>query len=921
MKNSGTEKLVFHVISQTHWDREWYATFERFRSALVEVIDRLLNLLEKDDSIKFFMFDGQTVILEDYLEIRPENEVRIKNLIQNGKILVGPWYLLADMFLPSGEALVRNLLLGKQISEEMGRRNDCGYLPDVFGFNSQVPQILNGFGIDNTQIFRGVGKEIKQSEFLWEAPDGTQILATYLPGGYYNFKLDELDIEKNVNKALSALEELENWRSTNNVVLMNGMDHYYADEQIHQKISVVNKKLEHGSICQSTLPVYVDSVKEAIEKQGIKLQIYSGEFRENRPARITPGVISTRIYLKQENAKAQALLERFAEPLSVFNWMSGDGYDRGLLKQSWKYLIRNHPHDSICGCSIDDVHSEMMSRYFKSEQISAGLISKAINSICLKINTASGSGIPVIVFNTLQFKRTDPVKMKLFIPFFENIDINNSAGRPVPFHIINRKEVELKYVFHNARWSMGSDMAFSEGTIVLPSNIAGPQELLDAYNSDNPGQLKKFYETEIEILAGDIEAYGWETFFISKSETAEIDSDIKSGKGYIENEYYRVDIDLDGRLNLTDKLNDLNYSNINYFIDGSDAGDEYNYSPALNDDIINSNDSLRGVVIETHQPVKACMKLTYRLKLPASLRRDRLQRSSNMSDLPVETVITLYSKTKRIEFETKIENTIKDHRLRVVFDTPINAEYSYALSPFDCVTRKIFRPEEASVAEGNIQLGPGEEVEVASYPHSGFVDVSDGTDGLCLIAEGLPEYEVIPGGNNGGVSVQLTLLRSVGWLSRSDLLTRKGHAGPMLAAPQAQCQGTHIFKYALVPHKGTYEESNIVYEALKHSTPMRSVQTYNHDGQLPVAGNFLGIDGKGIVISAVKLSEKKNRLVMRTFNITNRNVDATISSRHLIKNANLLNLQEDIVEELNVKNGEVKIQFLKKQIKTIEIGF
>jgi len=176
MKNGGTmANYTMHVISHTHWDREWYLTFQQFRMRLVDLIDNLLNLLERDEDFKYFNFDGQTIVLEDYLEIKPQNEAKLRQYIQEGRILVGPWYQLNDEFLVSGESTIRSLLIGHLIAEDFGSVTKIGYLPDQFGNISQMPQIFQGFGIDNCLFGRGLQLvDGRKTEFIWESPDGSQ---------------------------------------------------------------------------------------------------------------------------------------------------------------------------------------------------------------------------------------------------------------------------------------------------------------------------------------------------------------------------------------------------------------------------------------------------------------------------------------------------------------------------------------------------------------------------------------------------------------------------------------------------------------------------------------------------------------------------------------------------------------------------
>ncbi len=351
------------VVSHTHWDREWYLPFQRFRMKLVEMVDTLLDILDTEPSYKYFTLDGQTVVLEDYLEIRPENRERLAKHIRNGRILIGPWYVLPDEFLVSGESLVRNLLLGHLVAKEYGGVMPVGYLPDTFGHPSQIPQIFQGFGLDNAVIYRGV--ETDSSEFLWESPDGTSVLAVFLPGGYCNAMSMTSAPQRFLEHVGELVDKIKAMATTDTILLMNGCDHLAPRRELEQIIIQANQRLDNGlKLQQGTLPQYIERVKAA----NPDLKTLRGEFRRPRPGRVTPGVISSRMYLKLENFRSFTALEKYAEPIAALSWLLGESYPRAFLWQAWKYLLQNHPHDSICGCSVDSVHRDMCRRLSLPEQ-------------------------------------------------------------------------------------------------------------------------------------------------------------------------------------------------------------------------------------------------------------------------------------------------------------------------------------------------------------------------------------------------------------------------------------------------------------------------------------------------------------------------------------------------------------------------
>ena len=168
-------KYSCHVISNTHWDREWRYPFQSYRMDLVVMMDRLLDILEQQPGYRAFFLDSQTSLLEDYLEIRPENRRRIKAQVQADRLQIGPWYTLPDMWGCPGEALVRNLLMGHKVASRFGRVTKVGYTPFSNGQISQVPQLYRGFGLDSIMFYRGIGKHLAKSEFVWEGPDSSRV--------------------------------------------------------------------------------------------------------------------------------------------------------------------------------------------------------------------------------------------------------------------------------------------------------------------------------------------------------------------------------------------------------------------------------------------------------------------------------------------------------------------------------------------------------------------------------------------------------------------------------------------------------------------------------------------------------------------------------------------------------------------------
>src|SRR5713226_4126688 len=410
------EQLNIILVPHTHWDREWYQTFQQFRIRLVRTIDKLLDILDRDDKFSHFMLDGQTIVLDDYLEVQPEQEERLKRYIRAGRIQVGPWYLQPDEFLVSGESLIRNLQIGIQRAAEFGGGMRIGYVPDCFGHIAQLPQIFQGFGIDNAIFWRGVGAEAHKSEFYWAAPDGTQVLVVFLAGamGYSNARDMPLVPEEFVARVEFLAAPLLPMATTNTLLFMNGSDHLEPQDGLPEAIESANKLLAHINpeyenilthyghfehigqakhidsihVRIGTLPQYIEAIQQQIERSpGISLQTLSGEMRSSQYSHLLPAVLSTRMWIKQQNTAIEHLLERWVEPLTAWAWKLGSAYPQGLVRLAWQYLLQNHPHDSICGCSIDQVHRENSVRFAQSQQISEGLLAQALQSLAAATNT------------------------------------------------------------------------------------------------------------------------------------------------------------------------------------------------------------------------------------------------------------------------------------------------------------------------------------------------------------------------------------------------------------------------------------------------------------------------------------------------------------------------------------------------------
>jgi alpha-mannosidase len=889
-----TDKKRIHIISHTHWDREWYLPLEEYRIKLVDLVDRLLDVLEKDPEYKYFMLDGQTVVLEDYLKIKPENKERLKKLIAKGRLLIGPWYILPDEFLVSAESHIRNLLLGDKISQEFGGKMEVGYLPDSFGHIAQMPQILRGFGIETAVIWRGVGKEVKRTEFIWQAPDGSKALTVYLPFGYCTGAALPSAVDDLNHRIKSMVEKLFPLATTNLLLLMNGCDHLEPQPELPRLITEVNKKMDSALLVHSSLPAFFKELREKV----YDLPIYRKEWRSGERAIIVAGTLSSRMYLKQWNKKVQILLEKWVEPFSTFAYLAGKSYPSSLIWHAWRYLLKNHPHDSVCGCGVDEVHEEMVTRFKKAQQVGEELCSQAINYLAANAHTADNE-VNLVVFNPLPNRRTDIVEatVELDSELIRRADLQ--AGRLIE---IREKEKigDLPTLLR----------IYDEEDKEIPSVIEKAERVEKIKYP--PNELPQVYRTtsfHLTLLARDIPGPGFRTYRIKPSYEKEIGKKPEALK--LENEYLKLTPNLEnGALDIYDKETKRSYKNCNLFVDGGDAGDEYTYSPPCEDSLISSAEAKSQIKWETFNPVRHTLRIAIHLELPLSLSKDRKKRSSKTVDCLIISYVSLYPGIKRVDVKTVVENKAKDHRLRVMFPTEIETDTSYAEGHFQVVSRKISPLETTEWMEKSYGISP----------QQNFVDINNGDFGLTIANQGLPEYEILE--ENKQSIIALTLLRCVGWLSQDGLLTRKGHAAWPLPTPGAQCLGTHTFHYSLIPHRSDWQRARTFIQAEGFNIPMRCWQTERHRGKLPGKMSLVEIKPESLIFSALKKAEEGEAIILRLYNTVPQTMEGSLSFFFPLKEAYLAGLNERPQKRLEIQPGNmVKITAKGFEIITLNLVF
>lgn len=886
------------VLPHSHWDREWYQSFEQLRFELVHFMDDLLECLEGDPDIQAFLLDGQVILLEDYLQLRPENRSRLRTLVLAGQLLIGPWYVQPDEFLVSPESLIRNLLIGDRYGRQFGPVMKHGYIPDTFGHIAQLPQILQGFGIATFFFMRGLGADLQDlhAEFWWQAPDGSRVLAHYLSESYSNAALlhpdpAQMAIHHGKNVSYATYFELRDRlaaRASNHAaLLLNGGDHLAVQPDFARAVAGL-----HAAVPDQIRNGNLDDFAQAVLADHPELQELTGELRFGRYHAVLKDVLSTRLYLKQANERAQQVLEGQAERYAALTQAAGGQGFAPFLHYAWTVLLKNHPHDSICGCSVDAVHREMMTRFAQVEQVAQKVIDATLHDLAARAAGTTAEGqIPIVVFNPSPWTRGGRVQLAVApysaIPLGQRIFDWERVAIPVDLSACTLRD--------------------SAGAIV-PFQVLGKQ----LFTEDILHRRKNIERVVVQFMADGVPPLGWQVYRLTLEGTVQDAPHLAPlAERALENEFLRVVVEDDGTLTLTEKATGAIYRGLNQLIDEGDAGDEYTFSPSVTPETVVST---AGDWHMDPPPDAFTRVVRGSLRLPEALDASRQARTEAHMACEVITTVRLLPQSRRVELTVVFANHARDHRLRAVFPTGFS---SITQAMAETAFGVIQRPTEPEASVG------WREQTSSTYAQRRFVAVEQDGQGLALLNKGLPEYEVSPDGQ-----IWLTLLRAVGWLSRDDLTTRPGHAGPAYATPEAQCPGTQTFEYALMPYQSGWSQAKLFRAAEEYWLPLvaRSVQGVrtSDPSPLPFAA-FLRIDPPQAVLSCLKPAEDDEGIIARLFNPEPTPLIARLTFGLPVASAWHVNLNEEVQAEALVEpsqaGSDITLPLEPAQVRTLKVHF
>lgn len=814
------------LVPTTHWDREWYRTFQAFRARLIDTVDTVLQLLADDDGYTFLL-DGQSIVLEDYAEIRPGRRDELERAVRSGRVEIGPWYVQPDSLLPSGEAHIRNLLEGRRAGEAFGPVSRVAYTPDSFGHPAQFPQLFAGFGLDHFVYWRGNADEIAElpAEYAWEAPDGTRVAACHLSESYSNASGLSLDPHAAAERLRGLVDKLAARSSSGRALILAGTDH--QPPQPHSR--EVCEALSGATGWTARRGLLADFV-EGVEASG--LPVFRGELLGGRIANLLPGVWSTRTYLKLRNRACETALEAWAEPWAALAGLLGAPDERPALRLAWRQLLQNQAHDSICGCSQDAVHEQMLARYDAAEELAvetALRMCERVAGLGPQRRVPFGDSLDVAVFNPSPHARTDVVRFNLdAYPPFAGDD------EPRPIHPL---------IWANMR--PGGYTVDGRGARLVPSD---------------EGKRVRFIEAQrdwaVEFVATDVPAFGWKRFRLERTED-ELPDEVDDGRDIAAGEV-SVHANDDGTFDVG--LGDLALTGLGALENTGDRGDSYDYDPVPGDWKVGA------VTIERRRHPSGIQELRIeRLFGVPTLTDDRAARSDRNRFLRVVQEVRVAPGVDRVDLVVTIDNEAVDHRLRMRFPTGAPAATCVAATTLDVAERS------TAARDGSAWLHPAP----ATFPAQGWVHAN----GLTVVAPGLNEAEVTPDGD-----ILITLLRCVGWLSRMDLHTRPNHAGPGLPTPGAQCVRTTTARLSLhaglAPRASRDAETGLLAVAAG-AEPMH-----------PDGAPLLTIEPAQLVLSALKPADVSEGVVVRVLNPTDQGAEAVLGFGLEITDAVAVRLDE-----------------------------
>ncbi|MHB1954733.1 MAG: alpha-mannosidase [Sulfobacillus sp.] len=870
--------------------------------------------MERDPDYRYFNMDGQTIVLGDYLEIRPENEGRLRTLVQAGRIRIGPWYVMPDEFLVSGESLIRNLAKGIRIARSWGVEPlRCGYIPDIFGHNSQFPQIVSGFGIDNVVFFRGFG-DCPTAELWWEGADGSRVLGLKLsedrsysdwffavrwPFSDRGFQYEPGEL---VERTKAFLEYKRKRATTDITIALDGVDHVEVEPRMPWILKMLNESDLGALFVHADLEQYINDLKSRVAD----LRVYRGEQRAPGDKGVSNNVLantlSSRVHLKQMNHHCESLLEKWAEPWGVFAMLEGRTYPKAFLARAWEYLIQNHAHDSICGCSIDQVHQDMVGRFDQSRLISEQMIKEQLKFLSNHIDVGDAEGkFLLTVFNASQDSVDGVFEVELSLPAGTDAAIRHTLHGGASFKIYDHEANEVPYqLLEVERNRMQLHRWYG--------NIPG-SAVVDRFRIAMKGPVPPFGYTSyvIETLVMEGPKHG-EYSAERMSAPVRYPGSMTVDENTWDNGRLRLQVRQNGTVDVMDHQTGRTHAGLLLFEDEADVGDAWTHASPVTNEVCSTFGAHADISVVFDGPLQTRIRIRSTMRVPEEIQAGNARRSTSLTGLEITTDLDLRKDDAILRCRTHVKNNVRDHRLRVLFPTGLQTERFKTSTSFDLVERNVKNPDYSKYLEKFSGV----------VPHNGVIALDDGRSGLAIYSRGLYEAAVR---DNEQRTIAMTLFRSI----RKVVGMNDTDGGQLL--------GDLEFEYGIRPFASDGDAAGLLFrEHQQFVGGVRSTQRplekvnfetpHRRTADLPLVRSFLHVDAPDLIVSAVKESEDRpGNCVVRLFNARSVPVKGAVAFDRALRSASLLDLNETAIADAPWDDRHVSVEVGPKQIVTLEVSF
>lgn len=844
-ENFMKEGIVVHLVPSAHWDREWYLPFSRYQVKLVRLIDKVISLLETE-KYPFYTLDGQTAMIEDYLEIKPQKRETLKKLISAGKLVVGPWYTVPDTFIPCGESLWKNMELGEKIKAEFGGKGEVGYTPDAFGLNSQMAQIFCAFGYPYAMYTRGARLEKEQdsgvkNDVMLYAPDGSKVFAQYdkyslgnglvVPNIWRNFARLKVEKEDALRCANWVLDYQSHKTTAKNRLWICGIDHLEPREDLGEIAALLNREIEGVTFQISSM----DAFFKELEKEGLAENVACGEQRGTYKKHFELGnTLSSRMDIKLLNRETENLLFGYAEGLDIQPRPQSD-FDRldrdSVLDNAYKHLIRSHAHDSICTCGVDEMCSDVKNRLRWAKEVGEEVLKEDLQAIGSSLQKGLSDG-EILVYNPLPYPRSGVVEGKLSIPYEVTGNcICDEDGKEIPdsyAKVLFHKRIDIETSKYVRFEEIEQDQ-----TRVQRMPVSEAQDM-------QTGIYYRFYAENIPPM-------GFRRYILGKKKVDEALSTPQENS--IENEYVLLAVNEAGSITVTDKRTGIVLANTHLPICDIDLGDTYTYA--------NPNETASNMSHEVKICGKTCNALTQELSVEYLL---HIPCSQN--EIKVGITYRLEKHDTKVKVLARVENKGENFRLRMLMRTQDTKDYVASDTPFDLVKRPIYQ---------KTYLTP---LNIMTMPCRNLVVIPTEKYNFAVYSASFHEYESWKEGNDGVIA--FTLLRSVSQVYNTALPTKDERvlgAGARWISQDAKMHGEYEFSYAFELLPTNADETAVLQRALDYQFPLYlcGITPYGER----TLSDYKGLELKGAVWSA--LQRKEGKIIARYYNPKDIPVDVVLT--------------------------------------------